>query len=46
MFDECGFEVVDVFRYITPNMLYLFKTKKEYMAVYGVDGQVVELFYP
>jgi hypothetical protein len=44
--DEDGFEVVDIFSIIHPNFVYLFKTKKEDMVVYGVDGQIVELFYP
>ena len=46
MIDEDGTEIFNIFEIISPNMLYLFKTKKQDMFVYGVDGQYVELVYP
>lgn len=46
MIDEDGTEIFNIFEIIPPNMLYLFKTKKQDMFVYGVDGQYVELVYP
>lgn len=45
MMDDAGFVVFDIFHIISPNTLYLFKTKKEDMFVYGTDGQPVVLIY-
>lgn len=46
MFDADGNVVWDIFNVITPGQLYLFKKKKEWMLVQGVNGQTVELCYP
>jgi hypothetical protein len=43
--DECGFIIFDIFSVLNPNIVYLFKLKKEYMFTYGLDGGRIELFY-
>lgn len=46
MFDCNGIVVIDIFRWVTPNELYLFKKKKESMTFVKSDDLVVELIYP
>lgn len=45
MVDTDGCEIRKIFKIISPNMLYLFKTKKQDMCVFGVGGRPVELVY-
>ncbi len=45
-YDEDGFYVWNIYKYITPNMLFLFKKKKEYMSFEVKKGVFIELFYP
>ena len=45
-FDEGGYAIFSIFGIITPNQLYLFKQKKQYMTVHGVHGDLVELVWP
>jgi hypothetical protein len=45
-FDDDSFEVWNLFSIVSPNMVYLFKHKKEDMLVYGVTGELVELIWP
>lgn len=44
--DESGYEMRNIFSIISPNMMYLFKKKKEDMFVYGLSGEFIELIYP
>lgn len=44
--DEDGFEVHNIYRYITPNELCIFLYKKEHMLIPKREGIYVELFYP
>jgi hypothetical protein len=46
MMDEGGYVIFNIFYIISPQVLSLFKKKKEYMIVHGQQGQLVELFYP
>lgn len=46
IFDVDGEIVFNIYAYITPNMLYLFKQKKEYMVVKNKYGMIVELHWP
>jgi hypothetical protein len=46
MFDADGKTIIDIFRIISPNDLFLFKKNKEWMIVRGVSGDPVELIYP
>lgn len=46
IFDEGGYTVYNIFGIITPQALLLFQQKKEDMFFYGVEGQLVELYYP
>lgn len=47
MYDgEFGNIIFNIYDYITPNMLYLFKKKKEYMVFKNDLGQIVELHWP
>jgi len=43
MYDEYGDIVFNIFSIITPNDLYLFKKKKEYMVVTNISGGIAEL---
>ena len=43
--DELGYMIPNVHTYIDPNMVYLFKTKKEDMFCYGIHGGCIELIY-
>ena len=45
MIDADGCIVYDIFNYITPSQLRLFKERKEWMIVQGVDGDPIELVY-
>jgi len=45
-FDEDGFYVDNIYSFITPNMLYLFRATKEYMCFEVNSGYFVELIYP
>lgn len=46
--DENGVMIWDIFRYITPNDLYLFRQKKECMVIpwRTSPGWLIELYYP
>lgn len=44
--DEDGYIVDNIYRYITPNMFYLFITLKEYMLIEVSNDNFVELIYP
>lgn len=46
MMDADGYLILDIYRLITPNMLYLFLKKKEYMCFEVKPGYFVELIYP
>jgi hypothetical protein len=46
MTDSYGETMFNIFAYITPNDLKIFKMKKQDMKVYGRDGQIIELVYP
>jgi hypothetical protein len=43
--DDDSYDIFNIFSIVSPNMIYLFKTKKEDMLVYGISGQLVELVY-
>jgi hypothetical protein len=46
-FTDCdGFIVYNIFEYIRPSDLFLFKFKKEYMLIERPDSGFVELMYP
>lgn len=45
MIDSEGFERPDIFSIISPNMLYLFKTKRKSMYVYSLSGELVHLIW-
>lgn len=45
-YDENGYPIFDLFEYITPNELYLFKkTREDYFAL-RPNGDYVEMIYP
>lgn len=46
--DEGGYIIWDIFKYITPNDLYLFRKNKECMFVpyQTAKGWICELYYP
>lgn len=46
MVDEDDNEIIDIYRLISPNTLYLFKTRKKDMLAYGVGGKRIGLIYP
>jgi hypothetical protein len=43
--DERGDTIYNIYSIVDPNLVYLFKNKKEDMIVYGVHGQKVEMLY-
>ena len=43
--DDCGFVIPNIYTIIDPNLIYLLKTKKDDMFVYGVTGEYIELIY-
>ena len=43
--DDEGFDRPDIFSIISPNMLYLFKTKKKSMYVYSLSGELIHLIW-
>ena len=43
--DELGYVIYNIYSIIDPNMIYLLKTKKEDLFVYGVHGEFIELIY-
>lgn len=45
MHDRRGYVVYNMFAYVSPQELYLFKTKKQDMQVYGKKGNAVHLIY-
>lgn len=45
MLDDEGYVMFNIFAYISPQDLMLFKEKKEDMCIYGVHGRLVELIY-
>lgn len=44
--DEDGFIVFNIYDYITPDMFYMFRKKREYMCFEPKHGWFVELMYP
>ena len=45
--DEDGFPVWDIYDYISPKELYLFRRDKEYTIIYNWQKKMyIELFYP
>jgi hypothetical protein len=44
--DEGGYIIFDIFRIITPQIMNVFRKKKQYTQTYAPDGRLVELFYP
>jgi hypothetical protein len=45
MMNTEGYVMFNIFAYIRPNDLYMFKKNKDDMRLYGRDGQIVELIY-
>jgi len=43
--DECGFIIFDIFRVVSPGVLLVFKARRSYMLAYGLNGEMIELFY-
>ena len=43
--DECCKVVRNIYKFISPNLIYLFKTKKKDLFVYGLNGELIELIY-
>jgi len=43
--DECGFAIYNIHREVSPNMVYLFRSKRDDIIVYGVEGDRIELIY-
>ena len=43
--DECSFTIYNILEIVSANMIYLLKSKKEDMFVYGVSGEFIELIY-
>jgi hypothetical protein len=46
MIDECGVVVSDIYRIISPNTLFLFKTNKQNMNTWDKAGNLIVLLYP
>lgn len=46
MMDSEGYAMFNIFAYIRPHDLDLFKKNRDDMRVLGKDGQIVELIYP
>jgi tRNA(Ile)-lysidine synthase TilS/MesJ len=44
--DDDGFIMFNVFQFITPQQLLLFKHKKDDMRVIGKNGETIDLLYP
>lgn len=40
-----GFVIPNIYEMIDPNLIYLLKTKKDDMFVYGLYGEFIELIY-
>lgn len=43
--DEMGDVIYDVYRYVPPNIVYLFKRNKEYMLFKNENGIMIEMHY-
>jgi hypothetical protein len=43
--DEGGYEIFNIYRVLSPNVIFLFKYKKDDMFAYGVNGEYIELIY-
>lgn len=41
--DDLGYEIANIYRVVDSNMVYLLKTKRQDMFVYGVHGEFIEL---
>jgi 4-amino-4-deoxy-L-arabinose transferase-like glycosyltransferase len=43
--DDCGYVIPNIYSIIEPNIIYLFRSKKEDMFVYSAHGEYIELIY-
>ena len=43
--DEGGFEIYNIYRVLSPNVVFLLKHDKQDMFVYGINGEYIELIY-
>ena len=43
--DEGGHGIFNIYRILSPNVIYLFKLKKKDMLVFGLNGEYIELIY-
>ena len=43
--DENGYNIFNIHRILSPNVVFLFRHKKDDMLVYGVNGEYIELIY-
>lgn len=43
--DDLGVVIDNIYRVVDPNMIYLLRTKKDDMFVYGIHGEYIELIY-
>ena len=43
--DECGYGIFNIYRILSPNVVYLLKYNKNDMFVYGKNGEYIELIY-
>jgi hypothetical protein len=44
-FDEGGYIIDNIYRVLSPNVIYVLKYKKEDMFVFGLNGEYIELIY-
>lgn len=43
--DEGGFEIYNIYRILSPNVVFLLKHDKQDMFAFGVNGEYIELIY-
>jgi len=43
--DDCGFMIFDIYKIISPNRLFLFKTQKQHMSTWDKNGGLIVLYY-
>lgn len=43
--DDCGYIFQNIYTTIEPNLIYLFKMKKQDMFLYSMHGEFLELIY-
>jgi hypothetical protein len=44
-FDEGGYTIDNIYRLLSPNVIYLLKYKQDDMFTFGVNGEFIELIY-